>query len=95
MDGDTPQGVKAWPLHLPWIQAKPVQFRPPAINLNGGCMSSSYSTIVELRKLADELYIKANQLEEAANLLQDLADTENLSERIKGLKERAKGWMSR
>ena len=63
-----------------------------------GEMSSSWSCEQELRDLATELYAKASELEDAANVLATLREEGNigsLKKRINDAKSWAKGWMER
>ncbi len=59
-------------------------------------MSSSYSCECELREMAEKLRKDAYELEQAADLLELLRDSENSKlreEKIKGLKDWAKSWI--
>ena len=52
-----------------------------------------YNLIAALDELADKLFIEADQVQNVANFLKESADNDNLHERIKELKERAKNWI--
>lgn len=56
-------------------------------------MSSSYNTENALREEAKTLYSLAYDLEQAADILRDMRESEGIKERVKDLKERAKDWM--
>ena len=56
-------------------------------------MSSSWSTEQELRALSSELYSMIDALDKAADILRDMRETENIRERARSLKQRAKDWM--
>ena len=58
-------------------------------------MSSSYSCECELRKLAEGLHRQACELEEAANVLATIRDSEETKKKIEDAKEWAKEWMKR
>lgn len=56
-------------------------------------MSSSYNAEMELRKIADELFAQAGELQEAADVLKTLR--EDNTKRISEAKKWAKDWMKR
>lgn len=56
-------------------------------------MSSSWNTEEELRRLAQELYAMAGDLETAASILEDMRTTEGIKEKVRSLKQRAADWM--
>ena len=61
-------------------------------------MSTSWSCEQELRKMAEELHGQAYELEQAADLLQLMRDTESQEStmaKIKSLKLWAAGWIKR
>ena len=53
-------------------------------------MSSSYNCEEELRRLAEELHRKAYSLEEAAETLKTLRDSNEIENKIKSAKQWAK-----
>lgn len=56
-------------------------------------MSNSWNCEQELRRLASELYNKAQDLEDAANVLETLRSASGLEEQITSAKKWAKSWM--
>ena len=58
-------------------------------------MSSSYSCEEELKKLANDLYEKADELRKAAEVLETLRDSAEINNRIQSAQLWAKQWMER
>jgi len=58
-------------------------------------VSSSYSCESKLRELAQELHRQAYELEQAADTLKTLRDTENMKDELAAAKAWAKDWMKR
>lgn len=56
-------------------------------------MSTSHSCEDELRRIASDLYAKAAELEQAAEVLRVLRETVNLKDEIASAKKWAKDWM--
>lgn len=56
-------------------------------------MSSSWNCEQELRNLAQELHRQAYDLENAAEILATLRNSDDIKERIASARRRAKEWM--
>ncbi len=56
-------------------------------------MSSSWACEEELKRLAEELHLRAKELERAAEVLETLRNSDELENAIKKAKAWAKDWM--